>query len=561
MTTEKKTFSLKEAFRELSDSLIEQNPIEIGSLWEFIRDIWAESYPTPELLRLWHVQYMCEKAEEAFNKGKNFLGILPRGHYKSTALGHGFSMWRLLKYPRDVSLLYLSYNDDMARYHVQQIKTAIRNNEKLQKWLPKDLAKNTESVIRYLTSDNRIIRIESSGLFVFKRGMHVDGGMVADDVLKDPTSPVNLGELPKIEEIFMKESMPIPNPGAPIMVVGTPMAPGDLLSNLQTDERFESVVLPALDPVEGRKVLAPEIRSEEWLMAYKNSQPTAFATEYALVPHYGSDGYFSEEELIKCENPDLDNLRSGISHVGYVHDFEYVVAGFDIGKRRHPSHLVVFGKVKDGPLVQLHQAFLDKWAYVDQVAYANTIAENFDIDIGYVDNTRGELEEVLSRDEGENIDKRWQLLSFTRKKKNEMAQAFEKRVMSAQEYEDGKGPFQMLKDTRQREQVLLVTKDLQALETPRGHGDSFWSIALAMLAASESEFGPTFQDIGDLGKLTMIEAPKRGETGLEGLQSGQNQSEENPLPNCPKCGNKGYIVERPLCLICNYRGETLEEIV
>ena len=52
----------------------------------------------------------------------------------------------------------------------------------------------------------------------------------------------------KIEDHFLTESLFIPNKGVPVVIVGTPMMPGDLLTILEKDERFVTRKLPALDP-------------------------------------------------------------------------------------------------------------------------------------------------------------------------------------------------------------------------------------------------------------------------------------------------------------------------
>ena len=58
---------------------------------------------------------------------------------------------------------------------------------------------------------------------------------------------------------------------------------------------------------------------------------------------------------------------------------EQLFAGFDVGKKRHPSHLVIFRRIGD-KLEQIHQSWLDGWSYSDQIQYLNDVAENFPID-------------------------------------------------------------------------------------------------------------------------------------------------------------------------------------
>ena len=124
------------------------------------------------------------------------------------------------------------------------------------------------------------MNIMHGGLFSFKRGMHVNGALIADDILRDPEIPLNIGQVTKVEDHFLTESLFIPLKGVPVIVLGTPMMPGDLLANLQKDDRFLARVLPALDPVPGRRVLMPELYSEDWLLQQQKARPKSFASEF-----------------------------------------------------------------------------------------------------------------------------------------------------------------------------------------------------------------------------------------------------------------------------------------
>ena len=99
------------------------------------------------------------------------------------------------------------------------------------------------------------------------------------------------------------------------------------------------------------------------------------------------------------------------------------------------------------------------------------MAENFNITRGYIDNTRGELED-------RGLNNVWRSMHFSTKSKNTMAQIFEQYVHS--------GNLKLLSDERQRQQILSVNNELKAPETPMGHGDAFFSIAMALQAAYES---------------------------------------------------------------------------
>ena len=332
------------------------------------------------------------------------------------------------------------------------------------------------------------------------------------------------------------------------MIVGTPMMPGDLLTVLEKDDRFVTKKLPALDPEPGRRVLMPELYSEEWLLEQQKAKPKSFASEFLLQPHFNTEAYFDSEDIEKCEDANLRSLPTTVQH--NFADDEDVFAGFDVGKKRHPSHLVVFRR-KGERVEQIHQSWLDGWDYSEQIEYLNEAAENFGLTKGYIDNTRGELED-------RGLDRTWYPLSFTLKSKNNMAHIFEQYVHS--------GNLFLIRDTRQRQQILSVNNELKAPETPMGHGDAFFSIAMALQAAYETGIY-NMQAVGDLQEFVSDIEPSlkyqnidknKPEKLIDFDKNVYNDSSKNlqaPNPNCTEdfCGPSLWVPARGLCLYCNYK--------
>jgi len=353
---------------------------------------------------------------------------------------------------------------------------------------------------------------------------------------------LNIGQVTKVEDHFLTESMFIPLKGTPIIVLGTPMMPGDLLDKLKEDDRFFTRVLPALDPVPGRRVLMPELYSEDWLLQQQRARPKSFASEFMLQPHFTTESYFEETDISKCEDEGLKNYSAYRKY--HKAENARLYAGFDVGKKRHPSHLVIFKK--EGEYVtQIHQSWLDGWNYTAQIEYLNEIVENFDIEKGYIDNTRGELED-------RGLDSTWWPMTFTQKSKNTMAQVFEEKVHS--------GHLKLFRDARQTNQILSVNNELKAPETPQGHGDAFFSISMALMALHESDIhGVT--DVGNLFEL--IEPDIMSRTGAEALAD-VNAMAINPgltMADCPNadckesaCTPEFWVPENHLCIYCGYRG-------
>ena len=538
----------KDAISRLASGLIEQKNYHVGSFYEFLRDIWSQSFDNPEYFGAWHVGVLAEDIEECLETGQNYVAVLPRFHFKSTIMGHAFSVWRLLKAPRDCSVLYLSYSDGMARYHLSEINKTVSRNPILTSLMDNRSPKADYSFRYYI--NKRPMEIMHGGLFSFKRGMHVNGALIADDVLRDPENPLNTSQITKVEDHFMTESLFIPLKGVPVVVLGTPMMPGDLLTKLQKDDRFKSRVLPALDPVPNRRVLMPELYNEEWLLQQQEARPKSFASEFLLQPHFATEAYFNEEEITKCEDETLRNHPA--SNIYKKKDeHEQLFAGFDVGKKRHPSHLVIFRRVGE-KLEQVHQSWLDGWSYSDQIEYLNDIAKNFDLEKGYIDNTRGELED-------RGLDPVWHAMHFTLKSKRTMAQIFEEYV--------SKSNLTLIQDSRQKEQIVSVSNELKAPETPMGHGDAFFSVAMALQAAYETTLY-RYESLGSASDwFDAVDPSSQKEDSAEELKKKMSldfkpvnqqevSSEKAPNPNCTEmvCTPSFWVPERKLCIYCGHRG-------
>ena len=145
-----------------------------------------------------------------------------------------------------------------------------------------------------------------------------------------------------------------------------------------------------------------------------------------------------------------------------------------------------------------------------------------------------------------------------------MAQIFEKYLVA--------GKLKLIKDERQKQQIISVNNELKAPETPMGHGDAFFSIAMALQAIYETEQFK-YENIGSvtdwLDAISPDESPKpkehpvleklkfEGDTkttiSIDGVQRGDIE----PLnPNCREeyCVPEFWVQENKLCLYCNYRG-------
>jgi reverse gyrase len=140
----------------------------------------------------------------------------------------------------------------------------------------------------------------------------------------------------------------------------------------------------------------------------------------------------------------------------------------------HPSHIAIFAERTAGHWLQVYQKFLDGMSYNEQLELVNHLCEFYQVDAGAYDATRGELESFAERKE---LHQSLEPIVFKLQTKHDMATNFEKMVENKE--------IELLNDRRMLDQILVVDNDLQALETPEGHGDSFWSIAMALWMAAK----------------------------------------------------------------------------
>jgi len=302
-------------------------------------------------------------------------------------------------------------------------------------------------------------------------------------------------------------------------------------------------------------VLAPELFNEKELKVHQKAKPKSFASEFLLEPFYSSETYFSGEDINKIVDPSLRNLPALARHKFDEHT--EIFGGFDVGKKRHPSHLAIFRKTRS-KVEQIHSSYLEGWNYTDQVGYLNEVAENFNMTRGYIDNTRAELED-------RGLANVWVPLSFTPKSKATMAGIMEELILG--------GRTSLLDDPKQNTQMMQVNNDLKATTTVAGHGDAFFSVGMALQAAYETDlYG--MEVIGNLqGWVDSMESNKGGKdpvkTWLEKLESPKDEEYNTsmddaqfPLPGAPNpncnnrsCTPKAWIKENNLCLMCLHRGD------
>ncbi len=403
------------------------------------------------------------------------MRVSARDHFKSVSLYAHF-LWTLFKY-RDVNLdnYYFSYLSGLASEHIGNIKKIAGEIPEFTDII--DLKPRAEGVIAYSWDNKHMVTLDPMGMLEFKRGLHPKGVTYADDILRDPTNKLDPLVIDKINNTFKIEMLSMPH--GEFHVVGTAQTQRDFFfddslilqegeSYTENIKKFRRIIQPAIISRSKQEVIFPELRSWEWLESKRKTIGNKnFDQEYMVVPAYESDSYFEREEIERVIDKDLQNLDPD-SNYELTND---VIAGYDLGKKGHPAHVSIFEVVEDDRRYykQIYQVFWDKLDYIKQIERLTKLITAFKIDLVYFDATRGELDALI---ESGKVPDQLQPVVFSRKSKNAMATAFYQKV-SRQE-------IGLIDDNRQTNQILAVNNNLDAIETSEGHGDSFWSIALAL---------------------------------------------------------------------------------
>ena len=406
--------------------------------------------------------------------------LAPRLHLKSTLL-KAFAIWKMFRVnPNQVlEILYFVYKAQLANEHVENTLGFIRRNPYCRFW--RNLKPYSITQVSYLVDwgDGVIgeVKMQGEGILSGTRGRH-SRVVICDDILSDYANSLTQVELDRITRIFRQAILSIPpDPTDPILLVGTPQSPTDILHQMAYAEGWVWLKYPAIR--DGQPLWPDKFGIRALELKKGEVGPLEFEVEYMLTPVGVVDQFFTRDSIRAITD---DTLRPWDLSEMFEKGELATYGGFDVGKLVHPSHVTIFLELPDGTLVQLFQEFLDHLKYNLQVKRLNALAKIFKLNRGYFDATYNVLDD-------RGLSPVWRGKGFTRQLKGNMATLFAKRVYAV----DDDPSIVLLRNERQLNQVTIVDKTLRAATTVEGHGDAFWSIGLALQA---TEDGPGIIDIG-----------------------------------------------------------------
>lgn len=443
--------------------------------------------------------YLYEVAD-FMQANKKTIQVGPRDHIKTTRF-QAYFLWHLLRMrygePPKECLLY-SYIPKMATYHIgnprnqDNIKNIIARNPFFNGIV--DIKNKAESIgiFHWPEDPTRYCSITASGILSSSRGTHTKGIVFIDDALKDedPKRKLDAVTVQMINYRIKANIASIPqyDQGAEIHAVGTPQTDKDFYFDPEftSDKatRYDKAIINEAE----QRVLFPELRPFEWLTGKRGEIGSKlFNQEYQGVPAHSLDTFILVDKLMASVDEDLINYadKGAPERLLYA---DVIVGGYDIGKKVHPSHIAIYlvrTTMDEKPeWIQLVSKWMDGWQYGEQIDYIRRLHERIPINALWYDGTRGELESLEER----KLLPGWMKpVNLTgQKQRYNLARAMAMRI------EDDCN-IRLVNDQRQAKQILAVDRDLHAIQTDEGHGDSFWSNALAQMYDIENVFSDKFQ--------------------------------------------------------------------
>jgi hypothetical protein len=398
--------------------------------------------------------------------------IAPRFHLKSTIV-EAYVAWKLLRMEQNWNeWIYMSYTGDLAAYHTKRLKRYISALPELFGELMN--CTDSESILFYKNKQGKTFHCEPVGILTFQRGKHPNG-MILDDILRDPQVKLDLTQIEKITHTFFEEIEQMPK--EELHLVGTPQDQEDLFAQLESKSDYNSKRYDIIVDAVKKQTLWQLCYDWDWAENRRlRIGDKAFMKEFRCMPVRGMEGFISLNQLNFIINKRLKNYD--VVRPPVLKE-RTVVGGFDIGKKTHPSHLCVLVEYIKGSfrkLVQIHSKFMDGWAYTDQIEYLRQAIEVFKMDTLYYDDTRAEFE--ASYEQG-ILPGEMKGITFSAKSKFTMATELDKVITNK--------AIELIANDRQKRQILTVDCDLKAPETDEGHGDSFFSLCLAVQAWADNK--------------------------------------------------------------------------
>lgn len=278
-----------------------------GFAGTFLSPLYDDAKPTPEFHREAWALYSGDDA---------FCAVAaPRGHAKSTALTHDYTLATALFRIEDYMIL-VSSNEEMAIEHLGDITREVTENEELIDHfgiVKLETAAKTDIIINF--RDGHQCRIIARGSGQKMRGRKWKGkrpGLIVCDDLEDDEQVENIDRRVKFRRWFYRALLPAMRRGGKARLHGTILHEDSLLARLMKDPSWQTLFYRAHKGFDDfSEILWPEQFTEKELKRIRKSfvdqfDAAGYSQEYLNDPFDNSEAYLKREDFVAMEALDYE---------------------------------------------------------------------------------------------------------------------------------------------------------------------------------------------------------------------------------------------------------------
>lgn len=273
----------------------------------FLSQGFDDAKPTPEFHRDGWRLY-CSDALQA--------GVAaPRGHAKSTALTHVYTLAAMLFRAEDYGII-ISTNEELAIEHLGDVTRELTENEELiSEFQIKGFITNSKTEIIVEMADGHQFRLLARGSGQKMRGRKWRGkrpGLIVCDDLEDDEQVENKERRDKFRRWYFRAVKPALRRGGKLRIHGTILHEDSLLARLMKDPEWKTLFYKAHASFDDfSDILWPDQFTEADLRAIRQGfieqfDSSGYSQEYLNDPFDNTEAYLRKGDFLPMEEKDFD---------------------------------------------------------------------------------------------------------------------------------------------------------------------------------------------------------------------------------------------------------------
>lgn len=273
----------------------------------FLSPGFDDAKPTPQFHRDGWALYVSDVVQAGV--------VAPRGHAKSTALTHVYTLASVLFRAEDYVII-ISTNEELAIEHLGDVtRELVENEELINAFQIKGFVTNSKTEIIVELQDGHQFRILARGSGQKMRGRKWRGkrpGLIVCDDLEDDEQVENKERRDKFRRWFFRAVKPALRRGGKLRIHGTILHEDSLLARLVKDREWHTLFYKAHASFDDfSDILWPEQFTEADLRSIRQGfieqfDSSGYSQEYLNDPFDNTDAYLRKTDFLEMTEEDFE---------------------------------------------------------------------------------------------------------------------------------------------------------------------------------------------------------------------------------------------------------------